>query len=162
MPEDPCWFIVDTWALKGLPYHNFGVYVYTKKLHGAFGYEYGQRSSQYALGLPGAPRASLFTFPLLANPFSQASKAPSSRKKGPESYIHGKPANYDCLPGSMNDGLLVAIVACSLSFLAFQVGFLIMDSELPGDSNVVPLVLYVMAFLLGTSIKCPRQIHWSL
>ena len=22
------------WALKGLPYHNFGVYVYTIKLHG--------------------------------------------------------------------------------------------------------------------------------
>ena len=29
--------IVHTWALKGLPSHNFGVYVYTIKLHGAFG-----------------------------------------------------------------------------------------------------------------------------
>ena len=34
-PKAPCIFIVDTWALKGLPYHNFGVYVYTIKLHGA-------------------------------------------------------------------------------------------------------------------------------
>ena len=29
--------IVHTWALMGLPYQNFGVYVYTIKLHGAFG-----------------------------------------------------------------------------------------------------------------------------
>ena len=29
--------MVDTWALKGLPYHDFGVYVYAMKLHGAFG-----------------------------------------------------------------------------------------------------------------------------
>ena len=33
----PCSFIVDTWALKGLPYHDFEVYAYTIKLHGAFG-----------------------------------------------------------------------------------------------------------------------------
>ena len=33
----PCSFRVHTWALKGLPYHHFGVYVYTIKLHGAFG-----------------------------------------------------------------------------------------------------------------------------
>ena len=33
----PCSCMVHTWALKGLPYHNFGVYVYTIKLHGAFG-----------------------------------------------------------------------------------------------------------------------------
>ena len=33
----PCSFMVDTWALKGLPYHDFGAYVYTIKLHGAFG-----------------------------------------------------------------------------------------------------------------------------
>ena len=37
IPKASCSFIVDTWALKGLPYHNFGVYVYTIKLHGAFG-----------------------------------------------------------------------------------------------------------------------------
>ena len=36
-PKAPCSFIVHTWALKGLPYHTFGVYVYTTKLHGAFG-----------------------------------------------------------------------------------------------------------------------------
>ena len=29
--------MVDTWALKGLPYHDFGVYVYAMKLHRAFG-----------------------------------------------------------------------------------------------------------------------------
>ena len=37
LPKAPCSFIVHTWALKGLPYHNFGVQVYTVKLHGAFG-----------------------------------------------------------------------------------------------------------------------------
>ena len=36
-PKAPCSFIVHIWALKGLPYHNFAVYVYTIKLHGAFG-----------------------------------------------------------------------------------------------------------------------------
>ena len=36
-PKAQCSFIVHTWALKGLPYHNSGVYVYTVKLHGAFG-----------------------------------------------------------------------------------------------------------------------------
>ena len=30
--------MVDTWALKGLPYYDFGAYVYTIKLHGAFGF----------------------------------------------------------------------------------------------------------------------------
>ena len=30
-------FMVDTWALTELPYHDFGVYVYAMKLHGAFG-----------------------------------------------------------------------------------------------------------------------------
>ena len=35
-PKAPCSFIVDTWALKGLPYHDFGAYVDTIKLHGAF------------------------------------------------------------------------------------------------------------------------------
>ena len=36
-PKAPCSFIVNTWAVKGLPYHDFGGYVYTVKLHGAFG-----------------------------------------------------------------------------------------------------------------------------
>ena len=36
-PKAPCSVIVDTWALKRLPYHHFGVYVYTIELHGAFG-----------------------------------------------------------------------------------------------------------------------------
>ena len=27
-PKAPCSFMVDTWALKGLQYHDFGVYVY--------------------------------------------------------------------------------------------------------------------------------------
>ena len=35
-PEAPCSCIVRTWALKGLPYHDFGVYVYAIKLNGAF------------------------------------------------------------------------------------------------------------------------------
>ena len=35
-PKTPCSFILHTWVLKGLPYHNFEVYVYTIKLHGAF------------------------------------------------------------------------------------------------------------------------------
>ena len=38
IPESICSFIVDTWALKGLPYHDFGVHVHTIKLHGAFGH----------------------------------------------------------------------------------------------------------------------------
>ena len=29
--------MVYTWALKGLPYHDFGAYVYTIKPHGALG-----------------------------------------------------------------------------------------------------------------------------
>ena len=37
-PKAPCSFMVDTWALTGLPYHDFGVYVYAMKLHGAFGF----------------------------------------------------------------------------------------------------------------------------
>ena len=37
VPMAPCNFTGDTWALKDLPYHDFGVYVYTIKLHGAFG-----------------------------------------------------------------------------------------------------------------------------
>ena len=32
-----CSCMVYTWALKGLPYHNFGAYVSAIKLHGAFG-----------------------------------------------------------------------------------------------------------------------------
>ena len=36
-PKAPCSFIVDTWALKGLPCYDFGVYAYAIKLHGAFG-----------------------------------------------------------------------------------------------------------------------------
>ena len=28
------------WALKGAPYHNFGVYEHTIKLHGAFGWAF--------------------------------------------------------------------------------------------------------------------------
>ena len=36
-PKAPCSFIVYTWPLKGLPYYNFGVYVYTIKLLGASG-----------------------------------------------------------------------------------------------------------------------------
>ena len=36
-PKAPCSFIVHTWALKGLPYHNFGFHVNTIKLHEAFG-----------------------------------------------------------------------------------------------------------------------------
>ena len=35
-PKAPCSGIVDTWAFKRLPYHHFGVYVYTLELHGAF------------------------------------------------------------------------------------------------------------------------------
>ena len=34
----PCSCIVHACALKGLPYHYVGVYVYTKRLHGTFGY----------------------------------------------------------------------------------------------------------------------------
>ena len=37
IPKAPYSVIVDTWALKRLPYHHFGVYVYTTELHGAFG-----------------------------------------------------------------------------------------------------------------------------
>ena len=40
IPKAPCSFIVDTWALKALPYHDFGVYVYTITLHGAFWHVY--------------------------------------------------------------------------------------------------------------------------
>ena len=36
-PKAPCSFIVATWASKGLPYHDFGAYVDTIKLHAAFG-----------------------------------------------------------------------------------------------------------------------------
>ena len=36
-PKAPCSFMVDTWALQGLPYHDFGVSAYTMKLHGVFG-----------------------------------------------------------------------------------------------------------------------------
>ena len=39
-PKAPCSFMVDTWALKGLPYHDFGVCVYTRNLHGASGLDY--------------------------------------------------------------------------------------------------------------------------
>ena len=35
LPKAPCSFMVDTWALKGVRYHDFGAYVYTIKLHGA-------------------------------------------------------------------------------------------------------------------------------
>ena len=37
-PKAPCSVIVNTWALKGLAYHNLGGNVYTIKLHGAFGF----------------------------------------------------------------------------------------------------------------------------
>ena len=37
IPKAACNCIVDTWALKQLPYHNFAAYVYTIKLLGAFG-----------------------------------------------------------------------------------------------------------------------------
>ena len=37
VPKAPCRAIVDTWALKRLPYQHFGVYVHTIELHGAFG-----------------------------------------------------------------------------------------------------------------------------
>ena len=36
-PKAPCRVIVDTLALKRLPYQHFGVYAYTVELHGAFG-----------------------------------------------------------------------------------------------------------------------------
>ena len=36
-PKAPCNCMVNTWALKGLPYHYFEAYVYTIKLLGAFG-----------------------------------------------------------------------------------------------------------------------------
>ena len=47
-PKAPCSFRVDTWALKGLPYHGFGVSVYTIKLHGAFGKFMIQQPSFYS------------------------------------------------------------------------------------------------------------------
>ena len=34
-PKASCSVIAYIWALKGLPYHHFGVYVYATKLHGA-------------------------------------------------------------------------------------------------------------------------------
>ena len=36
-PKAPCNCIVDTWAFNHLPYHNFGAYVCTIRLLGAFG-----------------------------------------------------------------------------------------------------------------------------
>ena len=36
-PKAPCSFMVDPWAFKRIPYHDFEVYVYTIKLHAAFG-----------------------------------------------------------------------------------------------------------------------------
>ena len=37
LPKAPCSLMVPTWALKGLPYQYFGVYVSTINLPGAFG-----------------------------------------------------------------------------------------------------------------------------
>ena len=36
-PKAPCSFVVHTWALQGLPYHNFKENACTITLHGAFG-----------------------------------------------------------------------------------------------------------------------------
>ena len=36
-PKAPCTDIVTTWALKGLLYHDFGAYVHTIVVLGAFG-----------------------------------------------------------------------------------------------------------------------------
>ena len=38
IPKAPYSAIVYVWALKRLPYHYFGVYVYTIRVHGALGY----------------------------------------------------------------------------------------------------------------------------
>ena len=37
VPKAPCTDMVTTWALKGLLYHDFGAYVYTTVVLGAFG-----------------------------------------------------------------------------------------------------------------------------
>ena len=39
----PCSCMVYTWAFKGLSYHDFGIYVCTVKLHGAFGLDAQKR-----------------------------------------------------------------------------------------------------------------------
>ena len=36
-PKAPCSYMVHTWSWKELPYHYLRAYVYTIKLHGAFG-----------------------------------------------------------------------------------------------------------------------------
>ena len=37
VPKAPGRYMVYAWALKGLPYHDFGVYVHTIQLHRAVG-----------------------------------------------------------------------------------------------------------------------------
>ena len=36
-PKGPCRYMVDTWAVKGLLYHDFGAYVCTTVVLGPFG-----------------------------------------------------------------------------------------------------------------------------
>ena len=52
IPKAPCSLIVHTWALKGLPCHNFGVFVYTIKLQGALGKNVDRGSCARAAAAP--------------------------------------------------------------------------------------------------------------